>query len=315
MKEIGGYFGLELRRDNEYHKNALRLNTGRNAFELVLRTRKYSRVYVPRYACDSILEPFKKLSIEWASYAVDRKFEPVFDFGAMKAGEAFLYTNYFGIKDSFVRSLSGHCRNLIIDNTQAFYSLPIAGVDTFYSCRKFFGVPDGAYLYMEGADSRHLPVDVSADRFTHLIWRLEFGPERGFDEFQKNEKSLIGRPMMQMSNLTHSLLCGIDYESPKEKRRRNFNFLHTKLSKLNELDFSIDDASVPLVYPFLSDEPGLRERLIGEKVFVATYWPCVQSVANADSMEYRLSSQMIPLPVDQRYDLQDMEHVIRVLMQ
>lgn len=30
MKPIGGYFSLELPRGEEYHKNAIRLNTGRN---------------------------------------------------------------------------------------------------------------------------------------------------------------------------------------------------------------------------------------------------------------------------------------------
>jgi len=35
MNSIGGYFELELLRREEYHKNAIRLNTGRNAFEYV----------------------------------------------------------------------------------------------------------------------------------------------------------------------------------------------------------------------------------------------------------------------------------------
>jgi hypothetical protein len=31
--EIGGFFELELTVRKEYHKNAIRLNTGRNSFE------------------------------------------------------------------------------------------------------------------------------------------------------------------------------------------------------------------------------------------------------------------------------------------
>jgi len=30
---IGGYFELELRDGNKYHNNAIRINSGRNAFE------------------------------------------------------------------------------------------------------------------------------------------------------------------------------------------------------------------------------------------------------------------------------------------
>jgi hypothetical protein len=32
---IGGYFELELSRGEEYHSDAIRLNTGRNAFEYI----------------------------------------------------------------------------------------------------------------------------------------------------------------------------------------------------------------------------------------------------------------------------------------
>lgn len=35
---------------------------------------------------------------------------------------------------------------IILDNTQSFFQKPISGIDTIYSCRKYFGVPDGAYL-------------------------------------------------------------------------------------------------------------------------------------------------------------------------
>jgi hypothetical protein len=38
MNPIGGYFELELRKSDEYHKEAIRLNTGRNALKLILKT-------------------------------------------------------------------------------------------------------------------------------------------------------------------------------------------------------------------------------------------------------------------------------------
>ena len=35
MKEIGGYFELELHKGGHYHPDALYLNTGRNCFEYI----------------------------------------------------------------------------------------------------------------------------------------------------------------------------------------------------------------------------------------------------------------------------------------
>ena len=61
MKTLGGYFELELRKGDHYHKTAIKLNTGRNAFEYLLRAKQYQKVYMPYFTCDVMLEPIKKL--------------------------------------------------------------------------------------------------------------------------------------------------------------------------------------------------------------------------------------------------------------
>ncbi len=310
MKAIGGYFELELRDGEEYHKNAVRLNTGRNAFEFILRARKYSKVYIPYYTCDSILEPLSKLSVKWTFYSIDENLEPVFDFEQMADDEGFLYTNYFGLKTKAVEMVSSRCRNLIIDNSQAFFSLPVAGKDTFYSCRKFFGVPDGAYLYMEGADASDAPRDVSVDRFMHLMKRIEYGAEAGYEDFKANDRRLVGQPIKQMSVLTNRLMCSIDYDAAKERRKANVRALHETIGRQNRLHLSIDDVCAPMIYPFLSNDPGLRRKLIEKRIFAATYWPNVLEWANEDQWEYRLASLMVAIPVDHRYDGNDLSRVI-----
>ena len=65
QKAIGGYFELELPKGEEYHKSALSLNSARNCFEYILRVRKYKKVYLPYYTCEVILEPLKKLNIQY----------------------------------------------------------------------------------------------------------------------------------------------------------------------------------------------------------------------------------------------------------
>lgn len=63
-KVIGGYFELELPKREEYHKNVLALNTGRNCLEYILRLRGYKKVFLPYYTCEVILEPFSKLNVD-----------------------------------------------------------------------------------------------------------------------------------------------------------------------------------------------------------------------------------------------------------
>ena len=140
MQPIGGYFSLELPYGEEYHKNAIRLNTGRNCLEYILKARGYKKVYLPYYTCGVVLEPFEKLDISYEFYHIDTQLEIQDEF-TLKNGEALLYVNYYGLKQRYIEQLAEKVgTRLIVDSTQAFYARPKEGIDTFYTCRKFFGV-------------------------------------------------------------------------------------------------------------------------------------------------------------------------------
>lgn len=310
MKEIGGYFELELRKGKEWHNKAIALNTGRNSLELVLLTKKYTKVYIPYYTCDAIMEPFNKHNLAFEYYHININFEPQFDFKKIKNGEGFLYINYFGIKDKYVDRLVFLCPNLIIDSTQSFFSKPLPRVPTFFSCRKFFGVPDGAYLYLDDVPELDFQFDHSENRLNHLFKRIEYGANAGFDDFKTNDNRLVGQPILQMSKLTKSLLINIDYELVRKKRTENFKYLHLQLSKQNVLKINTKTINGPMVYPFLSIKPGLKKKLIDNGIYVATYWPNVLEWCDEKQLEYKMTTEIIFLPIDQRYCQTDMEIIL-----
>lgn len=311
---IGGYFELELPVREEYHNNALRLNTGRNAFEYVLRAKRYKKVYLPYYTCDAMFEPINKLGLDYEFYSIDSNFVPIFNYSNVQENEVFVYNNYLGICDLQTREVAAQCKNLIIDNSQAFYSKPINGVDTFYSPRKFFGLPDGAYLYTDKLLDYILERDISYKRCEHLLGRIDTGAEAHFQTYKKNSKSLCNQPIREMSNLTQKLLSSIDYNTVADLRRQNFNYLHSKLNKKNKLKFEFDNSTVPMVYPLLlKNGAALKKELIANKIYVASYWPNVLDWAKADSFEYNLAKNMIAVPVDQRYEIKDMNEVLKLL--
>jgi hypothetical protein len=310
MRAIGGYMELELREGQEFHKNALKLNTGRNALELILAIKKYKKVFIPYYTCEEILEPFHKLKIEYEFYFIDEQFEPLFNYENIRETEGFLYINYFGLKDIFIAKLSTNCRNLIIDNTQAFFTFPMSGIPTFYSCRKFFGVPDGAYLYLEEVSELDYPQDYSSERFKHLLRRIDLDAEVGYAEFLSNEESLRGQPIKQMSSLTKKLLGNIDYDFVKQRRRKNYIALQNALSGLNQIKISVDFDFTPMIFPFVTLKPDLRQRLISEKIFIPVYWLNVLKWVGKESFEYKCANDMIFLPVNQRLDLKEIQFII-----
>lgn len=313
MEAIGGYFSLELPLREEYHKDAIRLNTGRNCMEYILRARSYKKVYVPYYTCEAVMEPINKLGIPYEFYHIDVHFE-IRDHFTLKADEALLYTNYFGLKQRYVEQLAEKVgTRLIVDNTQAFYAKPIQGIDTFYTCRKFFGVADGAYLYTDKVLNEDFEQDKSYDRMSHLLKRIDLSAEEGFAEFRKVDDGLDNQPIRMMSKLTQRIMQSIDYNAAAMKRRENYIMLHEMLGEENNLQLTLDDDAVPMVYPFLAPNIGLREKLIEKKIFVARYWPNVLDWTEKGSIEYQLTEQMQPLPIDQRYGEEDMQRIIKVI--
>ncbi len=304
IEPIGGYFSLELPFHEEYHKDAIRLNTGRNCLEYILRARRYSKVYIPYYTCEVILEPFHKLTVNYEFYHINQDFEIADDI-QLKAGEALLYTNYYGLKQRYVERLASHYGiQLIVDNTQAFYDKPVDGIDTFYTCRKFFGVPDGAYLYTDQLLDDEFEQDESYERMTFLLKRIDLGAEAGFADFREQSRLLVGQPIKRMSKLTMRLMQSIDYQWVAKRRRKNFELLHQSLEGSNQYHAHLSTGAVPMVYPYLSEHKELRDYLIGNKLFVACYWPNVLEKVSKDSVEFKMAKTLIPLPIDQRYSFE-----------
>lgn len=308
-KAIGGYLELELARQGRpYHAGLLALNTGRNAFECLLRDHKPSRVWLPRYTCDALLQPLEKLGIPFHYYAIDEQLEPV-DLAFDDEQALIVYINYFGLKDRTARRLAGQSCRLVIDNTQAFFSGTISGVPAFYSARKFFGVPDGAYLYSpDGTGHENLPRDCSAGRFAHLLARLDAGAEAGFSAYRANEELLGQLEPALMSHATAAVLASIDYAAVKQQRRNNYSLLHEWLGEYNQSGFSaLDDEAVPMAYPFFHEGKPLREWLAARQIYCPQLWPSVlQNCHSPEAFEHRLARYTAPLPVDQRYGVKEM---------
>lgn len=313
MDAIGGYFSLELPLREEYHKDAIRLNTGRNCLEYILRARGYKKVYVPYYTCEAVMEPINKLGIPYEYYHIDIYLE-IRDRFTLKKGEALLYTNYFGLKQRYVELLAEKIGSpLIVDNTQAFYAKPIPSIDTFYTCRKFFGLADGAYLFTDKLLDEDFEQDESYERMTHLLKRIDLSAEQGYADFRKEEDGLDNKPIRKMSKLTQRIMQSIDYETVAKKRRENYQMLHEVLGEKNNMVLSLDDDAVPMIYPFLAPIKGIREKLIENKIFVARYWPNVLEWTTKNDVEHLLAYQMQPLPIDQRYGVEDMNRIITLV--
>ncbi len=318
--DIGGFFGLELPGYGNFPQwhpgRSVAVNSGRSALEYILRRLgKVGRVYVPLYTCRTVLEPMKRLHIPVIPYRIDERLEPE-ELPELKEGEFLLYTNYFGIKEKYVDFLaSRYGGRLIVDNALALYSPARSGVASLYSPRKFSGLPDGGVAVMDAALPLPEPEerDVSLPDAVFLLECLEQGPERASAACERNERRLQNAPLRRMSRLTERLINGIDYGQAQKRRMDNFLFLHERLGHLNRLSVEPDSLSAPFCYPFWTAFPELRNVLIDERILIPLLWREILEEAPAGSLERKLALHLLPLPVDQRCGLQDMERVARAV--
>jgi hypothetical protein len=312
---IGGYLGLDFGgEDKEYYPDLIRLNSARNSLLFLLNKKEYRRIYIPFYTCGVIVDSLRSIKIEVVYYEIDISLE-IIGLPEVNKNECLLYTNYFGVKDKYINEIVQIIPNLIIDNAQSFFSKPIKGVDTIYSPRKFFGLPDGGYLASDVEFDAELVQDVSYLRFIHLIKRVELGAESAFTDFKNNDEALNGQEIKTMSVLTKNLLTfNIDYEFIKQRRIDNFAFLEKELGGQNGLPIDLNKDSVPMCFPFYTEDSKLRDRLKENRIYTPTYWPDVISRVGENSVEYNLVNKVIPLPVDQRYTLEQLQVILNLII-
>lgn len=320
MKAIGGYFELA-ERDAEggYPVSGIRLNTGRNALEYIIRSIPDIRhIYLPLYTCDAVIQPIKRLSdVKYSFYHINSELE-LSDIIILQEGEYILVNNYFGLKDAYIAELAEkYGDHLIVDNSQALFAPVIPGIKAFYSARKFVGVADGGFAVgVDISGQQDFETDDSSKHDSHLFIRKEKGAEAGFCDYQKNERSLDNQSIKRMAPQTEDALLHIDYNKIITCRKTNFEYLHQVLGQFNQLDFFIIDAvACPMVYPFLVEsKENLRRKLIANKVFVAQYWPNVLEWAGLEDFEYTLASRLISIPIDQRYGIEDMCRIANIIL-
>lgn len=176
----------------------------------------------------------------------------------------------------------------------------------------FGGVPDGAFLYTEAQLDEELQIDESFERMHFLLGRYERTASEFYSEYVANNLLLKNEPIKRMSRLTDNLLHGIDYERVKDIRTRNYEYLYESLGKINQLD--VRKIGGAFTYPLLLPNGAfIRSQLLGNKIYIPILWPNVLQEVEKDSLEYYYVDNILLVPVDQRYDLDDMQLLINMI--
>jgi hypothetical protein len=294
--------------------SAIALSTGRACLNLTLQELKPTKVYLPFFCCNAVYEPLDLLGIEYQFYEINLKLE-LEDNIKLKDGELLIYCDFYGLKSSYVDSLiSIYKDRIVIDNTHNYFHKNYENNYSFTSARKYFGVPDGAFLYTPSNKINNQDFERNtAVSISHNYFRLIGEQSKGYNAYTKYEETLNSE-VKSISLLSERLLKSVNYKEVRKQRIENFSYLHNAFKENNELNFS-DSHSSPFCYPLLLKDTINRKEIYEKSLFVPTLWGDVL-VRNGNENyknSTRFSRDVLPLPIDHRYSLEDMEYIVTII--
>ena len=316
----GGFLPLELYNGTEYFANypeeyVTRYNSGTTALYAALLSLGKKRVWAPYFYCPSVWKAFRSerfSEFEFIPYHVGEDLLPK----DARQGEedALILVNYYGAMDKQIQDYIKGKKNIIADNAQAFFCPPIIapGIINVYSCRKFIGVSDGAYVIGMDQVKPDLEPSYSSERIGYICKSFEFGTNAVYKE-KLEHTELLSTEYKLMSPLTRAILKSTNYPWVIEKRERNFNYMHKRMAPYQQLKVT-DLSAHAYCYPLLLNKD-YRRAVIEKKIFIPTLWKELITPEFEGLPEYTLSADCLCLPIDQRYDIDDMEYICNKIIE
>ena len=299
-------------------------------------------VLIPAYTCQSVITPFieagwtchyynieKDLRIDVAYLKdLNEQVKP-----AMTVVHPFYGMNLNDQESEALRMIGEMGVIIVMDLTHCIYAEPELDFVDYYvgSYRKWFPIPDGAFLKSDRADS-HIPapqkenvefVTREADAmylrgqyfetgtlpFKAISIRLSKLADHFADNhIEPHRMSSFSSERMQMQN----------GQGIRLKRRENYSFLFNHLKQNHNCTFVCPDldevSNTPLYFPiFVEKRESLQKVLAVSHVYAPVLWP----VENTDvliSQDIRyIYDHILAIPCDQRYGEEEMVRIVRVI--
>jgi hypothetical protein len=230
--------------------------------------------------------------------------------------------HYFGFPNAILENLMARrveiAFGIVEDCVQAPYTNGLGGSGDYAisSLRKWWPAPDGAAVTAGWELSEQLaPPDegfVSMRQSAKILRGAGLCEQEQLSLIERSEAALSVFPR-QCSWVSSKLLDSVPREAACTSRRANWRVLQGGLASINGLKplfEDLPDEVVPLSYPVMvahGRRDGLRDHFRRRRIFCPIHWP---AMADWPDESRRLSDGILSLPLDQRYDGEDMERVL-----
>jgi hypothetical protein len=338
---IGGQIGYDNLIDKKLNflkKKEIYAN-GRSALYFILKKikRKITKVYVPNYLCESILQPIKELNLEYEFYEIKNNFQFILP---KRNNSAIIFLNYFGInhkkskilKNDFKKKIFyiQDCTHNVFDKQKNLNNFNKKDIFRFASIKKYIPFPLGAITNIKKDKLKKnttQEIKIYKEIFDSLKKRSEYFS-------QPNEKINISLEKIMLKKQNKFKLYEntkiIKSEIPTEikekilhydlkkilyKRNKNFSLLKKKLNK--KIMIVSQNISYPLNLTILltkTKKIKVKNFMNKCRIFPSTLWPVPEEVRKKKFIyPQKLNSEILSLPIDHRYKKKDIEFMSTII--
>lgn len=347
MKDIGSLFPLY---DNDLGSSTVKLNKDNYIHYSLCREAIFAIaahldstnkvVLIPAYTCSTVYKPFKQLNWECHYYSINRNFR-IDTTSLLNCVKQFtpaliVLHPYCGMelneKELFVlkKIKSDICCKIILDNTQCIFSTKRLSFIDYYvgSYRKWFPVPDGAYL--DTAETITLPAKENEEvvllQKTAMYLRGCY-----FINNNENVKSLsvhlnkVANRIMSNKITPHKMSDFSEYIYSKQDivdnfniRMANFLYIHYHLHTSEKISMVFRNlteiTTAPLYYPiYVKERRELQTKLAKHHIYLPVLWPVEDEEILINSDVKYIYEHILMIPIDQRYNENDMKKIVDLI--
>lgn len=324
-------FEKELKKHNQY------FNSGRAAIEaLMLDLKPHKRtVWLPTYCCSSVYDAVSRAGLNIKQYDIKLDLSPSIEELPEKISpmeDVFYFVHYFGKRLgkqqlAVINKLREMDVVLVEDLSLSLLSNEEQGVGfgdyILGSLRKWFSIPDGAFLMSYAHEVPHPLHQASNDYtmyyFTAQLMKKNYLESNNLDKNKYLQLSNEGMNTLfsdytirKMSEVSQRLYAAEDISTIIKERTDNFDYLYSELSKIELVQIPIDrqENMVPLgMYILTERRDALFQYLIKSGVYCNIHWRYDPEIATSPNSRY-LSEHCITIPCDQRYGKKEMDYII-----
>lgn len=316
------------------------LSTGRSSIAFVLEEARRRNpgmgwtALVPPYTCHTVVEPFLKAGYAIRPYPVDEGLRT--DGRALlKAAEecgaaVVLVHRYFGFDTLLgggeaMETLRERGVVTIEDRTQCLYSIfpPLPADYLVGSIRKWAGVPDGGFAVCREGSFPVKPMEPDAEleerktaagtaKYRYLFENI--GEKTAFLALFQEAEAVLDRQdgYRAIAGLSRRMQAALDADALRRKRRENYRTLLAGLRDcpgVRPVFPELPEDAVPLYFPIWveGDRSALQTWLRDAGIYAPVVWPRPEALPPVCREAETFYGRLLCLPVDQRYDRDDME--------